>query len=62
MTSPTHARERIARMTRLRRVLARPHPRRPAPPPSRPVVRRVWREVASGEWRWIHIDDQATSQ
>jgi hypothetical protein len=25
-------------------------------------MRRVWREVAPGEWRWIHIDDQAGSK
>jgi hypothetical protein len=65
MTSPTvsaatTSRGPTSRMTRLRRVLARPHRRRTAPPP-RPVMRRVWREVAPGEWRWIHIEDQAAS-
>ena len=66
MTSPTvvattNPREANSRITRLRRVLARPHRPRPTTPPPRPVMQRVWREVAPGEWRWIHIDDQAAS-
>jgi hypothetical protein len=65
MTSPTLSaatkpQGSRSRMARLRRVLARPHRRRMAtPPPPRPVMRRVWREVAPGEWRWIHVNDQA---
>jgi hypothetical protein len=64
MTSPTVAattrpRAVNSKMTRLRRVLGRPRRPRPTTPPPRPVMRRVWREVAPGEWRWIHVDDQA---
>jgi hypothetical protein len=42
----------------LRRLLARRL--RPGPTtPFRPAVRRVWREVAPGEWRWLHRTDEA---
>jgi hypothetical protein len=67
MTSPTvfttRPRGPISSMTRLRRVLARPHRHRTTTPPPGPAMRRVWREVAPGEWRWIHIrvDDQDTT-
>jgi hypothetical protein len=61
MTSPTISdttkpQGSMSRMARLRRVLMRPAGRRPT---TQPVVRRVWREVAPGEWRWLHVD-QAT--
>jgi hypothetical protein len=26
-------------------------------PPSGLVMRQVWREVAPGEWRWLHVDE-----
>jgi hypothetical protein len=49
-------------LKRLRRALA--GPKQPKVPtttqgPTRPVIRRVWREVAPGEWRWLHVDDHA---
>lgn len=53
-----------ARIARLRRMLERPHrPRTAAAAPAPPVFRRVWQEVAPGQWRWIHIrvDDQDTT-
>jgi hypothetical protein len=65
MTSPTVSTTRprpISKMTRLRRMLARPHRGTTTTPPPRPTMRRVWREVAPGEWRWIHIDDRAASR
>jgi hypothetical protein len=53
---PTH------RLDQLQRVLARRR-RRGATIPSKqtgdPTARRVWREVAPGEWRWLQIPDQA---
>jgi hypothetical protein len=52
-----------SRRTRLRRTLAQPHRRRPpTPSPTGPVMRRIWREVAPGEWRWIHVQDQEASE
>ena len=51
----TKPRGRASSVARLRAVLRRSPYRRP---PSKPAVRRVWREVAPGEWRWIHVNDQ----
>jgi len=42
---------------RRRRTVRPSHPRPPAPkrPLGHPFT-RVWREVAQGEWRWIHVE------
>jgi hypothetical protein len=34
-----------------------PHRRRSdvPPPPAGPRFRKVWKEVAPGQWQWIHI-------
>ena len=38
----------------------RPHRRRKAArPPAGSVFQKVWKEVAPGQWQWIHIDDEA---
>src|SRR5215218_5943933 len=35
-------------------------PSEDGPPDAHPpIFRRVWQEVAPGQWRWIHVDDQA---
>ena len=49
------------RLGRLRRLLAhRPGHLPTAPPPAgHPAVRRFWREIAPGEWRWLHVPDRA---
>lgn len=42
-----------------RRLTVRPlHRRIPTAkrPPEHPFT-RVWREVAHGEWRWVHVED-----
>jgi hypothetical protein len=47
-----------------RRLTVRPwHRKAPttARPPAHPV-RRVWREVARGEWRWVHVEDPVAKQ
>jgi hypothetical protein len=64
MTNPmvpatTKPRGPASRVARLRRVLTRLAHRRL---PITPAVRRVWREVAPGEWRWIHVDGQAATK
>jgi hypothetical protein len=49
------------RLNRLRRKLVHRANVRPATPlreASRPTMRRVWREVAPGEWRWLHAPDE----
>jgi hypothetical protein len=50
MTTKTRGRRRLA--------LRPPHRRIPIPKrlPEHPFT-RVWREVAHGEWRWVHIED-----
>ena len=30
-----------------------------APPPAGPVFRKVWKEVAPGQWQVLHICDEA---
>jgi hypothetical protein len=64
MTSPigsatTHRRpeSKIARRSRLFPCLHRR--RKTAPPPVGPVFRKVWKEVAPGQWQWIHVDDES---
>jgi hypothetical protein len=56
MTDPmipttTRPRAPASSMARLRRAFMRP-PRQGTP------TRRVWQEVAPGEWRWVHVDAQ----
>jgi hypothetical protein len=61
-TTTTRSRGAGSGFRSLRRLLAGLQHRK-APGTSRtsngPVVRRVWREVAPGEWRWLHVDDHA---
>ena len=64
MTSPTNSatkhRGPVARITRRWRLFPRRHPRRTtAPPPTGPVFRKVWKEVAPGQWQVLHIDGEA---
>jgi hypothetical protein len=35
------------------------HRRQAAPPPTGPVFRKVWKEVAPGQWQELHIYDEA---
>jgi hypothetical protein len=63
MTRPTISatmhRGPVSRIARGWRLLPRPHRRRKAtPPPNGPVFRKVWKEVAPGQWQWIHIYDE----
>jgi hypothetical protein len=46
---------------RLWRLLAHRPGHVPTTPPRarRPAVHRIWREVAPGEWRWLHVPDRA---
>jgi hypothetical protein len=64
MTSPTNSttkhRGSVSRIARRWRLLPRRHRRSNAAPPSTgPVFRKVWKEVAPGQWQWIHIYDEA---
>jgi hypothetical protein len=55
MTTKTRGRRRLR--TR------QPHRRIPTPKraPEHPFT-RVWREVAHGEWRWVHVEDPRAPQ
>jgi hypothetical protein len=48
-------------LDRLRRVLAgrRGGAGTPSEHAGQPTARREWREVAPGEWRWLHLPEQA---
>jgi hypothetical protein len=64
MTSPTISANKYrgpASGIRTRwRLFPRPHRRTKAtPPPAGPRFRKVWKEVAPGQWQWLHIDDNA---
>ena len=68
MTSPTSSatkhRGPLSRIARRWRLLPRPHRQRtaappPTPPPTGPVFRKVWKEVAPGQWQILHIYDEA---
>ena len=64
MTSPTifatKHRGPLSRIARRWRLLPRPHHRRKATPPSTgPAFRKVWTEVALGQWQWKYIKDEA---
>ena len=64
MTSPTNFaikhRGPVSRIAREWRLLPRSHRRRnAASPPAGPVFRKVWKEVAPGQWQILHIYDEA---
>lgn len=64
MTSPTNSatkhRGPLSRIARRWRLLPCPHRQRTAtPPPAGPVFRKVWKEVAPGQWQVLHIYDEA---
>ena len=64
MISPTNSatkhRGPLSRIARRWRLLRRPHRQRTAaPPPTGPVFRKVWKEVAPGQWQVLHIYDEA---
>ena len=58
MTSPTSSatghRGPVSRIARRWRLFPLPPPEKAAPPPTGPVFRKVWKEVAPGQWQWIH--------
>jgi hypothetical protein len=55
MTSKTRGRRRLS--------IRRPHLRTPTSkrPPEHPFT-RVWREMAHGEWRWVHVDGPSAAE
>ena len=58
--SATKHRGPVSRIARGWRLLPRPHRQRKAtPPPTGPVFRKVWTEVAPGQWQWKYIKDEA---
>jgi hypothetical protein len=64
MTSPTNSatkqRAPASRLAGRWRLFPRPNRRREdAPPPAGPRFRKVWKEVAPGQWQWLHIEDEA---
>jgi hypothetical protein len=64
MTSPTISaakhRGPVSRIARGWHLLPPPHRQRKAtPPPTGPVFRKVWTEVAPGQWQWIHVYAEA---
>jgi hypothetical protein len=64
MTSPTISatshRGPVSRTARQWRLFPRPHRGRKANPrPTGPVFQKVWKEVAPGQWQWIHTYDEA---
>ena len=64
MTSPTNSatkhRGPVSRIAGRCHLFPRPHRRRKTVPPSTgPVFRKVWREVAPGQWQVLHIYDEA---
>jgi hypothetical protein len=67
MTSPTRSATKhqgpVSRIARQWRLFPRLHRRRKAtPPPTGPVFRKVWKEVAPGQWQVLHIYDEADQQ
>jgi hypothetical protein len=67
MTSPTNSatkhRGPASRLARRWRLFPRPNRRREdAPPPAGPRFQKLWKEVAPGQWQWLHIDDEADSK
>jgi hypothetical protein len=58
--SATKHRGPVSRIVRRWRLLPRPHRRKKtASPPTGPVFRKVWKEVAPGQWQVLHIYDEA---
>lgn len=56
--SATKHRGPVSRIARRWGLFPRLHRRRKAaPPPTGPVFRKVWKEVAPGQWQWLHIID-----
>jgi hypothetical protein len=50
----------VSRIARRSRLFPRPHRQKATPPPpAGPVFRRVWEEVAPGQWQWVHCYDEA---
>ena len=64
MTSPTNSatkhRRPVSRIARRWRLFPLLHGRRQAAPsPTGPVFRKVWKEVAPGQWQVLHFYDEA---
>ena len=58
--SATKHRGPVSRIARVGGRFPRLHrQRRAAPPPTGPVFRKVWKEVAPGQWQVLHIYDEA---
>ena len=67
MTSPTDSATKhqgpMFRIARQWRLVPRRHRRRktaplPTPRPSSPAFRKVWKEVAPGQWQVLHVYDE----
>jgi hypothetical protein len=63
MTTPTNSapnrRGPLSRIAGRKRLFQRRHRgRKPAPPSTGPVFRKVWKEVAPGKWQLLHIYDE----
>jgi hypothetical protein len=63
MTSPTISANKhpgpASGITRRWRLCPHPYRRKNDPLPAGPRFRKVWKEVAPGQWQWLHIDDNA---
>ena len=63
MTSPTRSttkhRGTVVRTATRWRLFPRLHRRKVTSPPTGPVFRKVWKEVAPGQWQVLHIYDGA---
>ena len=64
MNSPTSSATKhqgpVSRIARRWHLFPRLHRRRKtAPPPTGPVFRKVWTEVAPGVWSWKYLNDEA---
>jgi hypothetical protein len=63
MTSPTISANKhpgpASGITRRWRLCPHPYRRKNDPLPASPRFRKVWKEVAPGQWQWLHIDDNA---
>jgi hypothetical protein len=67
MTSTTNSatkhRGLVSRIARRRRLFPHRHRRsKAAPPATGPVFRKVWTEVAPGQWQWKYFKDEADQQ
>jgi hypothetical protein len=52
----------ITRRCRLFPRLNRRRKKKAAPPPTGPVFRKVWKEVAPGQWQVLHFYDEADNK